>query len=78
MLYVLYGTYGRFEILVLVERRNFLKFIFPQNYNFKNKLFGVIDYTTIVVNIVWSTFVFLIVFLIFLLVLNQMFLLLFQ
>ncbi len=25
MLYVLYGTYGRFEILVLVERRNFLK-----------------------------------------------------
>ena len=42
-----------------------MKFIFPQNYNFKNKLFGVIDYTTIVVNIIWSAFVFFIVFLIF-------------
>lgn len=42
-----------------------MKFIFPQNYNFKNKLFGVIDYSTIAINIVWSLFVFLIVFLIF-------------
>lgn len=42
-----------------------MKFIFPQNYNFKNKLFGVIDYTTIVVNVIWSCLVFLIVFLIF-------------
>ncbi len=24
-----------------------MKFIFPQNYNFKNKLFGVIEYSTI-------------------------------
>ena len=42
-----------------------MNFIFPQNYNFKNKLFGVIDYTTIVVNVIWSCLVFLIVFLIF-------------
>ena len=42
-----------------------MKFIFPQNYNFKNKLFGVIDYTTIVVNVIWSCLVFLIVFLLF-------------
>lgn len=41
-----------------------MKFIFPQNYNFKNKLFGIIDYTTIFVNVVWSALVFLIVFLI--------------
>lgn len=44
---------------------SFLKFIFPQNYNFKNKLFGIIDYTTILVNFIWSTFVFLFVFLLF-------------
>lgn len=42
-----------------------MKFIFPQNYNFKNKLFGIIDYATIFVNILWSSFVFLLVFLIF-------------
>ena len=23
-----------------------MKFIFPQNYNFKNKLLGIIDYST--------------------------------
>ena len=40
-----------------------MKFVFPQNYNFKNKLFGVIDYTTIFVNVVWSALVFLIFFL---------------
>ena len=27
-------------------------FIFPQNYNFKNKLFGVLDYSTIFINII--------------------------
>ena len=37
-----------------------MKFIFPQNYDFKNKLFGVIDYTTVFVNVVWDAFVFLI------------------
>lgn len=30
-----------------------MKFIFPQNYHFKNKILGVIDYTTAIVNIVW-------------------------
>lgn len=42
-----------------------MKFIFPQNYNFKNKLFGVIDYTTIFVNVVWCAFIFLISILLF-------------
>ena len=35
-----------------------MKFIFPQNYSFKNKLFGVLDYSTAIVNIVWGVFVF--------------------
>jgi hypothetical protein len=35
-----------------------MKFIFPQNYAFKNKLFGFIDYSTLVLNIVWDSFIF--------------------
>lgn len=35
-----------------------MKFIFPQNYSFKNKLFGVLDYSTAIINIVWAVFVF--------------------
>lgn len=35
-----------------------MKFIFPKNYNFKNKLFGFIDYTTAIINIVLALFVF--------------------
>ena len=34
-----------------------MKFIFPQNYNFKTKLFGVIDYSTIFLNLFWDIFV---------------------
>ena len=36
-----------------------MKFIFPQNYNFKNKLLGVIDYSTAFVNLIWDIFVFI-------------------
>ena len=35
-----------------------MKFIFPQNYNFNSKLFGFIDYSTAILNIVWFSFVF--------------------
>ena len=35
-----------------------MKFIFPQNYNFKNKLLGFIDYPTAILNLVWCVFVF--------------------
>mgnify|MGYP000030141686 CR=1 FL=1 len=38
-----------------------MKFIFPQNYHFKNKILGVIDYTTAFVNLIWYGLVFLIV-----------------
>ena len=37
-----------------------MKFIFPQNYDFKNKILGIIDYTTALVNVLWCAFVFLI------------------
>jgi len=38
-----------------------LKFIFPQNYNFNNKLFGFIDYSTIILNLIWDIFIFLLI-----------------
>ncbi len=36
-----------------------MKFIFPQNYDFKSKLLGVIDYSTIFLNLFWNLFVFI-------------------
>ena len=35
-----------------------MKFIFPKNYNFKVKLFGVFDYLTIIIDIIYFLFVF--------------------
>lgn len=35
-----------------------MKFIFPKNYNFKNKIFGFIDYSTAIFNIVWYIIIF--------------------
>ncbi len=32
----------------------FIKFIFPQNYNFKSKLLGVLDYPTTIFCVIWS------------------------
>lgn len=37
-----------------------MKFIIPQNYDFKNKIFGIIDYSTAFFNIIWYIIVFLI------------------
>lgn len=42
-----------------------MNFVFPSNYNFKNKLFGLIDYTTAIVNVLWYIFSFCLVNLIF-------------
>lgn len=42
-----------------------MKFIFPQNYNLKNKLFGIIDYSSLFVNIIWDLFIFCLINLIF-------------
>ncbi len=38
-----------------------MKFIFPQNYDVKNKLFGIIDYSTAFVNLLWYAFIFIVV-----------------
>ena len=38
-----------------------MKFVFPQNYKYSNKLFGMIDYSTAIANIVWYIIVFLII-----------------
>ena len=38
-----------------------MKFIFPQNYNFKNKLFGILDYSSLILNIVWDFIIFIII-----------------
>ncbi len=38
-----------------------MKYIFPQNYTFKNKLFGFIDYSTLALNIIWDAFIFCLV-----------------
>lgn len=35
-----------------------MKFIFPQNYNLKNKFLGVLDYSTLFVNLLWIYLVF--------------------
>ena len=35
-----------------------MKFIFPQNYNFKNKFLGIIDYSTLIINIIFYLFIF--------------------
>lgn len=35
-----------------------MKFIFPKNYDFKSKLFGVFDYLTIIIDIIYSLFIF--------------------
>lgn len=35
-----------------------MKFIFPQNYNFTSKLFGFIDYTTLILNIIFGLIIF--------------------
>lgn len=56
-----------------------MKFIFPQNYNFKNKLFGIIDYTNLFLNIIWNfLFILLLNFYLIILQLKYLFLLYFH
>lgn len=37
-----------------------MKFIFPQNYRFQQKLFGFIEYSTLFFNGIWAVFVYFI------------------
>lgn len=36
-----------------------MKFIFPKNFDFKNKFLGFIDYSTIFINLIWFALVFI-------------------
>ncbi len=42
-----------------------MKFIFPKNFNFKNKLFGIIDYNIVLFNILWYVLILIILNIIF-------------
>ncbi len=33
-----------------------MKFIFPQNYSFKSKFLGIIEYNVLILNIIWCAF----------------------
>ena len=35
-----------------------MNFIIPQNYKFKNKILGIIDYPTAIFNIVWNVIIY--------------------
>lgn len=35
-----------------------MNFIIPKNYKFKNKIFGVIDYPTALINVIWNVFIY--------------------
>lgn len=48
-----------------MKEGDFLKFIFPQNYNMKLKLFGIVDYSTVIFDIIWCVSIFSILQLIF-------------
>lgn len=37
-----------------------MKFIFPQNYNLKLKLFGIMDYSTAIFDVIWCLSIFFI------------------
>lgn len=38
-----------------------MKFIFPQNYNLKSKIFGIIEYSAAIVDLLWGGLIFLII-----------------
>lgn len=60
--YVKFCCKSYYFINILYEKgiEFIMKFIFPQNYDFKNKLFGFIDYSTVIFNLIWDGFILLI------------------
>ncbi len=38
-----------------------IKFIFPQNYNFNAKIFGIIEYSALILDLIWGGIVFFII-----------------
>ena len=43
-----------------------MKFIFPQNYNFNSKIFGIIEYSSAIFDLIWGFIIFKIINLFFL------------
>ena len=41
-----------------VKGENDLKFIFPQNYDFKSKILGFIDFSTAIIDVIWGIIIF--------------------
>ena len=39
-------------------KEGLMKFIIPANFDFKPKLFGILDYNVIILNLIWSIFIF--------------------
>ena len=37
-----------------------MKFVFPQNYNFRSKLFGILDYSTAIFDLFWIILIYFI------------------
>ncbi len=37
-----------------------MKFIIPQNFKFKNRILGIIDYSTAILNLLWDTILYFI------------------
>ena len=46
-------------------KEQIMKFIFPQNYKFNTKIFGLIDYQTAIINVLWGGLVYILINLIF-------------
>lgn len=42
-----------------------MKFVFPRNYKYKNKLFGLIDYSTAIINLIFYILIYFIINLLF-------------
>ena len=38
-----------------------MKFVIPQNYKFKAKLFGMIEYQTVIIIAIWGALIFLLI-----------------
>ncbi len=42
-----------------------MKFIFPQNYNLNTKILGIIEYSTAILDLIWSIFILILINIIF-------------
>lgn len=42
-----------------------MKFVFPQNYKFKAKILGLVDYQTAILNLIWDGMIFVVLNIIF-------------